>query len=158
MGVVNRSKPAGLTEVAEEIDRDLRAIRRTLQRPLAAEIARGELTAPQRGIMQILVRSDGLSLKELSRQAGLAHSTVSGIVDRLEKRGMVAREPDAGDGRRSRIAVSAAVREFVRDKLPEIAVQPLVEALERASPGQRRKIVEGLRTLRRLLGAGDPML
>jgi len=36
-----------------------------------------------------LVDSGGLSLKLLSEKVSLAHSTVSGIVDRLEKRGMV---------------------------------------------------------------------
>ena len=37
--------------------------------------------------MRIVVRNDGISLKELSAAVNLAHSTVSGIVDRLEKRG-----------------------------------------------------------------------
>jgi DNA-binding MarR family transcriptional regulator len=142
---------ADVAGMAQEIDGSLRAIRRTLGKPLAAAIARGELTAPQRGIMQILVRTDGLSLKDLSRQAGLAHSTVSGIVDRLEKRGMVTREANAEDGRMSRIVVTEAVREFVREKLPELAVRPLVEALQRASPARRKKIVDGLRALRRVL-------
>jgi DNA-binding MarR family transcriptional regulator len=104
--------------------------------------------------MAILVRSNGSSLKELSKQAGLAHSTVSGIVDRLEKRGMVARKADDSDGRFSRIVVTEVVREFVRDKLPELAIQPLLGALERASPAQRKKIVDGLRTLRAALGEG----
>ena len=104
--------------------------------------------------MAILVRSDGLSLKELSRRAGLAHSTVSGIVDRLEKREMVTRQPDETDGRFSRIVVTEVVRDFVRDKLPELAIQPLVEALERASTAQRKKIAIGLRTLRAVLGEG----
>lgn len=145
MGVVN------LAKIAQEIDGDLRAIRRTIGKPLADAVARGEPTAPQRGIMQILVRTDGLSLKDLSRQAGLAHSTVSGIVDRLEKRGMATRQADPEDGRFSRIVVTDAVREFLHEKLPELNVQPLVDALHRASPAQRKKIVAGLRTLRRVL-------
>lgn len=140
-----------LAELAQEIDSHLRAIRRTLRKPLTAAITRGELTAPQRSIMHILVRSDGLSLKELSRRAELAHSTVSGIVDRLEKRGMVIRQPDSEDGRFSRIVVTDPVRSFVRDKLPELTTQPLLEAVRRASPGQRAKIVAGLRTLHRAL-------
>jgi DNA-binding MarR family transcriptional regulator len=156
--MVNVNTPRSLIDMGQEIDRDLREIRRALRRPLAAEIARGELTAPQRAIMQILVRTDGLSLKELSRQAGLAHSTVSGIVDRLEQRGMVVRQADAEDGRSSRIVVTEVVREFVRDKLPRLAMQPLVDALRRASPGQRAKIVAGLRTLRRVLGMASNKL
>lgn len=103
-------------------------------------------------IMGILVRSGGLSLKELSKRAALAHSTVSGIVDRLEKREMVAREPDPADARFSRIVVTEPVRAFVHDKLPELTVQPLTEALRRASPAQRAKIADGLRALQGLLG------
>jgi DNA-binding MarR family transcriptional regulator len=146
MGVVS------LNELAQEIDGSLREIQRALRKPLSAAIARGEMTAPQRAIMAILVRSDGLSLKELSKQAGLAHSTVSGIVDRLEKRGMVARKADEADGRFSRIVVTEVVRDFVRDKLPELAIQPLLQALERASTAQRNTIIRGLRTLRAALG------
>jgi DNA-binding MarR family transcriptional regulator len=145
------SKQRDVHELAQEIDGNLREIQRALRKPLAAAIARGELTAPQRAITAILVRSDGLSLKELSKRAGLAHSTVSGIVDRLEKRGMVARKADESDGRFSRIVVTDVVREFVRDKLPELAIQPLLGALERASPAQRKRILAGLRTLRGVL-------
>jgi DNA-binding MarR family transcriptional regulator len=147
-------QPGVLVEMAREIDCGLRAIRRALRKPLAAAIARGELTAPQRVVMQILARTEGLSLKELSSRAGLAHSTVSGIVDRLEKRGMVTRQAHAGDARFSRIAVTKAVRKFVRDKLPDLALPPLVAALNRATPAGRKKIVQGLRTLRRVLDEG----
>jgi DNA-binding MarR family transcriptional regulator len=42
-------------------------------------------------VMQALVQSEGLSLKQLSAQVSLAQSTVSGIVDRLQARGMVVR-------------------------------------------------------------------
>jgi DNA-binding MarR family transcriptional regulator len=147
-------KQRDIHDMAQAIDGNLREIQRALRKPLSAAIAGGELTAPQRAIMAILVRSNGSSLKELSKQAGLAHSTVSGIVDRLEKRGMVARKADDSDGRFSRIVVTEVVREFVRDKLPELAIQPLLGALERASPAQRKKIVDGLRTLRAALGEG----
>lgn len=145
-------KQLDVQDLAREIDGNLREIQRALRKPLSVAIARGELTAPQRAIMAILVRSGGLSLKELSKRAGLAHSTVSGIVDRLGKRGMVAREADDRDGRFSRIVVTDVVRDFVRDKLPDLAIQPLLGALERASPAQRNRIIGGLRTLRAALG------
>jgi DNA-binding MarR family transcriptional regulator len=143
-----------IADLAREVEASLRAIQRAMRRPLYAEIARGKLTAPQMAIMAILVRAEGLSLKELSKRAALAHSTVSGIVDRLEKRGMVAREPDPADARFSRIVVTEPVRAFVHNKLPELTVQPLTEALRRATPAQRAKIAEGLRTLQGLLDDG----
>jgi DNA-binding MarR family transcriptional regulator len=152
MGVVKVKSERDVAELAREIETGLRVIQRAMRRPLRAEIARGKFTAPQMAILGILVRSDGLSLKELSRRAALAHSTVSGIVDRLEERELVAREPDPADARFSRIVVTEPVRAFVHNKLPELTVQPLTEALRRATPAQRAKIADGLRTLRGLLG------
>ena len=140
-----------LIPMAQEIDRELAAIRQAVRRPMEAEFARGDLTGPQRAAMQILVGSDAMSLKELSARLGLSHSTVSGIVDRLEKRGLVERRSGEGDGRFTMIVVSPAVREYLRDTLPAIAIHPLVEALQKAKPGERASILEGVRTLRRLL-------
>jgi DNA-binding MarR family transcriptional regulator len=148
------SAPKQLARMAEEIDLHLRAIRQVLRQPVEAEFARGELTGPQRSVMHVVVQSDGVSLKDLSKQVGLAHSTVSGVVDRLEKQGLVERKPDAGDGRISRIAASKAVRDFLRATLPSLTIHPLVEALRRAKPAERDKILDGLRTLRRIVERG----
>jgi DNA-binding MarR family transcriptional regulator len=140
-----------LRAIAEDVDRDLRAIRERLRRPLEAEIARGNLTGPQQSVMHALVHSDGMSLKELSAHLGLAHSTVSGIVDRLQERGLVERRVDKADKRITRLAVTQTVRDFLRDILPRLSAHPLAEALGRANAAQRRAIVVGLRTLRNLL-------
>lgn len=148
------NKPRELLAMAQEVDRLLGAVRQTLRQPVETEFARGGLTGPQRSLMQVLVHSDGMSLKELSRQMGLAHSTVSGIVDRLEKQGLVERRLDQSDRRLSRIAPSKVVRDFVREALPALMIHPLLEALRRAKPAERATIVEGLRTLHRVV-AGD---
>jgi DNA-binding MarR family transcriptional regulator len=140
-----------LTRMAEVIDRDLRAIRERIRRPLEAAVARGNLTGPQQSVMHALVQSDGMSLKELSAHLGLAHSTVSGIVDRLQERGLVERRTGETDRRVTRIGVTRQVREFVRDTIPALLIHPLEEALARATAAQRGAIVEGLRTLRELL-------
>ena len=140
-----------LTDLAQEIDRDLRTIRAILRRPLQAEIARGNLTGPQQSAMAALVQSGPMSLKELCAQLGLAHSTTSGIVDRLEKQGMVARQTDAADRRLTRITITRDVQQFVESIMPRLGVHPLLLALRRASPGQRKAILRGLKTLRALL-------
>jgi DNA-binding MarR family transcriptional regulator len=101
--------------------------------------------------MHALVESGGMSLKALSAHLGLAHSTVSGIVDRLEKRGLVQRQADKADQRVTHIAVTPRVRDFVRGTLPGLSIHPLVEALRRADPAQRRAIAGGLKVLRNLL-------
>lgn len=137
--------------MAEAMEKDLGAIRRALRKPLETEMARGELTVPQTAVMRVVVRQGGVSLKDLSGEVSLAHSTVSGIVDRLEKRGMVERRADPEDGRTSRIYPTAVVAEFVREQIPRLSRGPLEDALERATKPERAAIGEALRRLRELL-------
>jgi DNA-binding MarR family transcriptional regulator len=101
--------------------------------------------------MRVLFHGGGLSLKELSRRVGLAHSTVSGIVDRLEQRGLVRRRPQPADGRASIIEVSKRVTDFMRERYPAMVADPMEAALRRAKPAERAAILQGLRTLRRIV-------
>jgi DNA-binding MarR family transcriptional regulator len=135
--------------MAQEIDEHLNRVRQVLRQPLETEFARGGLTGPQRSVMQAVVQSNGMSLKELSRRVGLAHSTVSGIVDRLAKKGLVARQPDKKDRRLSLIVPSKQVRDYVRKKLPALTMHPLLKALQQIKPAERAAILGGMRMLRR---------
>ena len=139
--------------MAQEIEGHLSAVRQILRQPVDAEFARGNLTGPQRSVMQALFQAGGLSLKELSRSVGLAHSTVSGIVDRLEKRGMAERQRNPDDGRASTIVVTKTVRDSMRETYPAIVLHPVTAALRCAKPAERAAILEGLRTLRRVVEA-----
>jgi DNA-binding MarR family transcriptional regulator len=148
---MSKTQEAELRQLAQEIEQHLTAIRQEIRRPVEAEFAKGGLTGPQRSVMQALVKSEGRNLGELSKQVGLAHSTVSGIVDRLEKRGLVRRRPNPNDGRHTRIIVSTEVREFLENKYPIIAAGPLFGVLCRANESERNTLVTGIRVLRRLL-------
>src|SRR5271168_1718136 len=140
-----------LHKLAQEVDQHLSIIRQRLREPLETEFASGGLTGPQRMVMQVLVQSEGLSLKELSAQVSLAHSTVSGIVDRLQARGMVVRSRDEADGRATVIAPSTPVRDFLANRMPELAISPLTEALRGASNSEQATVLRGLRKLRALI-------
>jgi len=140
-----------LRQLALELEQHLTAIRQQIRRPVEAEFAKGGLTGPQRSVMQALFKSDGRSLKELTAQVGLAHSTVSGIVDRLEKRGLIERKPNLNDRRHTRIIVSGEVRDFMEKRYPLIAAYPLFDVLRAAAATERNAIVTGIKTLRRLL-------
>ncbi len=145
------SPEEALMKLAKELDQHLGVIRQKLREPLETEFARGELTGPQRMVMQALVRSEGLSLKQLSVQVGLAHSTVSGIVDRLQARGMVERRRDATDGRATVIAPSSEVRDFLSNRMPQLIISPLTKALEGASDKDRAIVLRGFRKMRALI-------
>jgi DNA-binding MarR family transcriptional regulator len=150
--MVAHSKKHDFAEMAQEIAADLRELSRAMRQPIEEEAARAGITLPQQNVMQVLIRSDGLSLKELSKQVGLAHATVSGIVDRLEKRGMLVRRQNTDDRRFTTIMISDAVRRDMPGRLRTLTIDPLQKALRRATPGERRMIREGLRALRRAMG------
>jgi DNA-binding MarR family transcriptional regulator len=140
---------------AERIDQDLAAIRRVLRRGLEIEEGRAALTMPQVAVMRVVVRQPGISLKELSLQLSLAHSTVSGIVDRLEKQGMLGRKPDPADGRANCIHPTQPVADFVRGILPELSRGPLRKALAAARSAERAVISQAVHRLRELLEEAD---
>ena len=146
---MSRQDPALVAE-AEEILAHVRALRRDLLRNPFADAERSGLTGPQVTVMACLVSRGPLTLTELSRELGMSHSTASGIVDRLEARDLVRRTPDATDRRRTRIAVTELVTDYVRE-LEEGPAGRLTAALENASADQRRAIREGLSLLRKLL-------
>jgi DNA-binding MarR family transcriptional regulator len=150
---VNKDKLRGgeLRAQAEQIDRDLSAIRSALRKPLDVEESKGQLTIPQKAVMQIVVRNHGLSLKELCKQVHLAHSTVSGIIDRLTKRGMIERRADSKDRRLARIYPTKEVQKFISNLLPSLTHRPLEEALKRATKVDRALILDAVRRLRELL-------
>jgi DNA-binding MarR family transcriptional regulator len=101
--------------------------------------------------MQALVGSQGMSLKDLSAKVSLAHSTVSGIVDRLEKRGFLNRKVLESDHRVTQITVSKAVREFLEKRAPDLTLHPLLNALRKATKAERIVVRQGLETLERLM-------
>lgn len=142
---------AGLVRDAEEVEGGVRAVYRLLRRPFDPDIANSGLTVPQMNVLEELTREDGLSLKELSARMALSHSTVSGILDRLERRELVGRRPDERDRRYSCIFLSEEVREYVRAMRPSRRFGPIPKALELASVEERSQILEGFGTLRRLL-------
>jgi DNA-binding MarR family transcriptional regulator len=141
-----------LIEEAAEIARLVREVSlRYVEAPAEADKSRSGLTVPQIAAITALYDRGPLSLKDLSRELRLSHSTVSGIVDRLERRGLVARTVDAQDRRVTRIAVTSDVNTYARETFLERQLGRLLPALEAASDTDRQTITDGLRLLHSLV-------
>lgn len=59
------------------------------------------------------------------------------------------------DRRVTLLVASRAVREFLETRMPELALSPLLEALQQASPAERQAITKALDTLARLLAKAE---
>jgi len=81
--------------------------------------ARWDLSPSQFNILNLLKDlPDGLSQVDLSRQLIMHRSNVTGLVDRLEARGLVQRLETPGDRRSYRVILTAAGNQLIREILP----------------------------------------
>lgn len=96
-----------------------------------------------------------MTLSELSRELPLGHSTFSGIVDRLQARGIVQRAPSQEDRRYTRIALTDDARRHADALGQDGPGERLVAVLAQATPEERRTIGEGLALLRRFVEAAS---
>ena len=87
---------------------------------------------------------------------GLAHSTVSGIVTRLEKRNLVTRSPQKEDRRYVVVELADPVKSWVEESLPAARRRPLREALAKASAADRAEIARAVNALAALLSDRQP--
>ncbi|MDD5233619.1 MAG: MarR family transcriptional regulator [Syntrophales bacterium] len=79
-------------------------LRTYLNAALAAEGLR--VTYAQAGILFLLKHKSGRSMTELSQFLGTDNSTMTGLVDRLEKAGFVSRNSNPGDRRLSDVYIT----------------------------------------------------
>jgi DNA-binding MarR family transcriptional regulator len=82
--------------------------------------AEHDLSLTQLRVLGIL-RDRRVRMSELASYLGLDKSTISGLVDRAEKRGLVQRAPNAADGRAVDVFLTAAGAELAGRGAAQIA-------------------------------------
>jgi DNA-binding MarR family transcriptional regulator len=89
------------------------------------------LTGVQTGLLNRLLKTDGLVQAELGRRMAIEPATLTGIVQRLEREGWVRRSCDPGNRRLQRVWLTDKAREA----LP---------ALQREQARERKRALAGL--------------
>jgi DNA-binding MarR family transcriptional regulator len=135
----------------------LRAATARLTRRLR-QSATGELTLTQLSALGTLQASGPIRLNELASREGISASTISKLIDVLERDAFVERSPDAGDGRASRVAITAAGIAVLED-LRRNGARLIDRALGALDASDRMALTAALPALERLVGwveADDP--
>jgi MarR family transcriptional regulator, organic hydroperoxide resistance regulator len=91
---------------------------RRLTKEMAREVG---LTGPQLTVLKLLETFQDLSLSSLSERIRAQNSTVTGIIDRMEREGLVGRERSKSDRRVVHIRLTDKGRRLAR----EIRVEPM---------------------------------
>lgn len=114
----------------------------TESRRLTKELARrASLTGPQLTVVKLLESIEDLSLSELSERIRAQNSTVTGIIDRMEREGLVVRERSKEDRRVVHIKLTEKGERIAK----EIPVEPMEifrGALSSLSPSETRELLK----------------
>ena len=78
---------------------------------LAAELADLDMTASEINALANLAGGRGRSVSELSRAAGTRPTTLTSVLDRLERRGLITRSPRPGDRRGVQVELTRSGRQ-----------------------------------------------
>jgi DNA-binding MarR family transcriptional regulator len=110
-----------------------------------------DLSLTQLRVLAIL-RDRRVKMSELADYLGLDKSTISGLVDRAEKRGLLLRAPNPLDGRSVDVLLSPDGRELAERGSAHIAatLSPMTSALTRAEAHRLAALLE------RMLGQPRP--
>ena len=141
-------------EKIEVIFHDIRRIVRALELFSKEVDVKFNLTAPQLWALWELGKDSSLSLKDLSARIQLHPSTVVGVVDRLESKGLVARKTDTADRRRVKLSLTAAGR-ALRKKAPHPAQGRLLMALQAMGDKQIGEVQKSVSILVKAMEAED---
>jgi DNA-binding MarR family transcriptional regulator len=91
-----------------------------------AEIHRlsgSELTAPQAKVVFCLGNTDGMTCSEITDKTLITKGTLTGVIDRLEEKGLVQRWVDSDDGRRIIVDLTKEGKALFRREYPRYVAQ-----------------------------------
>ncbi|HEY5146725.1 MAG TPA: MarR family transcriptional regulator [Polyangiaceae bacterium] len=140
---MSQATPPDFKPVKLEVDSILEATvyLYTESRRITKEVARRvELTGPQLTVLKVLEGVGDLSLSELSERIRAQNSTVTGIIDRMEREGLVVRARSTEDRRVVNIRLTDKGAKIAR----EIAVEPMEvfrSALESLSATEMQELL-----------------
>jgi DNA-binding MarR family transcriptional regulator len=134
----------------------LRRITRATEVHSRALVREHQLTGPQLAILMEVSRQGGAPIGALAKASFIGAPTVTGIVDRLERQGLVSRVRNDVDRRQVLITLTAAgKRVLARDpsplqagfreqllELPKVEQRKICEALERVASMMERAAVQ----------------
>jgi DNA-binding MarR family transcriptional regulator len=134
------------------IIRSLRRIIRAVGLYSRELLRRRNLTTSQLATLRQLGRHGALSAGDLARGISVSQATVTGIVDRLERRGLVTRSRDSEDRRRVVIDLTDPGRQAVASSPPPLHERFMVRLAE-LPEDERREIDRMLRRIVEMMEA-----
>ncbi|WP_328890976.1 MarR family winged helix-turn-helix transcriptional regulator [Streptomyces sp. NBC_00316] len=145
------AETTGVSESAVRAAREFRVVFSRLRRRMRESYDPGDLTPSQTSVLSRLDKDGEASVSDLAAAERVRHQSVASTVAVLEERGLVARRPDPGDGRRQLVFVTKSGHAFLEDRR-RAGEGWLTRALEdHCTEAERQTLIEAAALLERIV-------
>ncbi len=127
-----------------------RNINRTLRHEFHGLMQDSGFTFPQLSVISILAKNGKQKVSDISEKMGLSDSTVSGILDRLEQKGIIERKRNKDDRRVVKIYLSNGSQEICQE-FHRKREEYFAHLLKELSEQEINDIIKGLEILNRVV-------
>jgi DNA-binding MarR family transcriptional regulator len=152
MGRRNPGRVSDDQRRAERFAERFRAVYLTFHR---RDGPRSELQGASRAVLEHLAMAGPVTIGEAAAHLNRAQSVISEIVSHLEEQGLLERESDPADRRRTLIWLTPAGHSALRQDREVLGLDLLARAFARVPPRQADQLVAGLQALVQAAGPLD---
>ncbi|NLY67209.1 MAG: MarR family transcriptional regulator [Tissierellia bacterium] len=135
-----------VSENVKSIEKYLRKVDYIIRKKGREILKDFNITIPQFTALQILINNEEMTIGELSQKMALACSTITDLIDRMERNELVIRKRDEKDKRVVRIEVLPKGHQIV-EKVLEKRVKFLDSKMKGLTEEQKLSLNEGLKAL-----------
>ncbi|MEU1530278.1 MarR family winged helix-turn-helix transcriptional regulator [Streptomyces fagopyri] len=140
----------GVSESAARAAQDLRVAFNRLRRRIREISERQDLTPSQVSALTLVSKSGAATASALAATEGVRPQSMAATLAVLDQQGLIARNPDPGDGRRQLVTLTDAGRERV-EGTRQARGEWLAKALQdRCTEAERQSVIEAMAVLDRL--------
>jgi DNA-binding MarR family transcriptional regulator len=148
-GRVGRDPP-----ITSEVMSALRRIIRAIDLHSRSLVQRYGLTGPQLVVLKELAARTPRTVSELARAVNLSQATVTGILDRLERKSMILRKRDIHDRRKVMVSPTSEAEQVLADA-PPLLQEHFIEGFRELPDWQQTQILSSLQRIVALMEAAD---
>jgi len=145
-------RPVARNVAIAEIMQSLRRIFKAIQDYFQEISKKYGITGPQLWALKTVAANGSLSLGELSKKMYLHPSTISGVVDRLEKKGFVVRDRGQEDRRVVKVQLTPQGKKIVA-KAPNPIQGKMIYGLNRLKKRELTSIYDAVKELVKIVEA-----
>ncbi|WP_393083718.1 MarR family winged helix-turn-helix transcriptional regulator [Streptomyces sp. LN704] len=140
----------GISESAARAAQDLRVAFNRLRRRIREVSERQDLTPSQVSALTLVSKSGAATASALAATEGVRPQSMAATLAVLDQQGLIARNPDPGDGRRQLVTLTDTGRERV-EGTRQARGEWLAKALQdRCTEAERQSVIEAMAVLDRL--------